>query len=195
LSDERKARRDALQQRIMISPPLMTDEPRQLFNELRSLLFGAANEGALRTPPQQILKLLKLSSDAKDAKDAKRSGEVVVTGGEKNQDRDRSLAHFERDDGAWFDFAITVARVSGEPLLILGYTFEIRFPTLESPRFVRFDVNLPGHENEGQGLRSHLHPGDDDLQVPAPFMSPLEVLDLVIYGMRLSPGRKPRAIR
>lgn len=51
------------------------------------------------------------------------------------------------------------------------------------PKFVRFDLNMPGHHNEAPGLRCHLHPGHDDLQVPAPFMKPLEIVDLCVYGL------------
>jgi hypothetical protein len=58
--------------------------------------------------------------------------------------------------------------------------------------FLRFDLNLPEHENQQRELRCHLHPGSDDVLVPAPMMSPLEVLDLFTHEARMPVGRKPR---
>jgi hypothetical protein len=49
------------------------------------------------------------------------------------------------------------------------------------------------HRNETRELRSHLHPGSDDILAPAPLMSPLEILGLFIDGLRRPEGRKPRA--
>jgi hypothetical protein len=118
-----------------------------------------------------------------------------IAGGEKNQARDRALPHLERDDGAWFDFTITV-RESGECLDLLAYAFEIRLLPRMGTSFLRFDLNLPGPRTEGaeaRELRCHLHPGSDDMRVPAPLMSPVEVLAFLIEGARL-PGRgDPRA--
>lgn len=72
----------------------------------------------------------------------------------------------------------------------MGYDFELRFPGLQPPTWIRLDLNLPGHDNDEDGLRSHLHPGNEDLQAPAPMLSPLELLDLFLHGFR---GRdKPR---
>ena len=83
-----------------------------------------------------------------------------------------------------------VARTSRGPLQLLAYDFELRFPEAQVPGWIRIDLNLPGHDNEEDGLRSHLHPGNDDLQAPAPLLSPLELLDLFLHGLR---GRgKPR---
>lgn len=108
----------------------------------------------------------------------------------KNFHRDPSLPHFRRDDGAWFDFSITVAQRRGG-LELIGYNFEIRFddgPT----RFIRFDLNEPDHHNEARHLRAHIHPGSDDLQLPSPLMSPLEVLEIVLHGLRADPERALR---
>ncbi|MFS8069055.1 MAG: hypothetical protein ACMG6S_22070, partial [Byssovorax sp.] len=46
-------------------------------------------------------------------------------------------------------------------------------------------LNLPGHGNEKRDLRCHLHPGSDDLLVPAPLLTPSELLTLFIEGARL----------
>jgi hypothetical protein len=58
--------------------------------------------------------------------------------------------------------------------------------------FLRFDYNLPAHRNEEREIRCHLHPGSDDILVPAPLMSPLEMLALFIDGLRWPEERKRR---
>ncbi|HET7504851.1 MAG TPA: hypothetical protein VFK02_27700, partial [Kofleriaceae bacterium] len=66
----------------------------------------------------------------------------------------------------------------------LAYGFEVYFPSRDPIAFVRFDLNLRGHDNDESGLRSHLHPGNDDLQLPSPVLTPAEGLLLVLYGCR-----------
>lgn len=119
-------------------------------------------------------------------------GAFCIFGGVKNQGRDASLPHFERSDGGWFDFSITVREARGG-LELLAYDFEMRFaPGMGAP-FIRFDMNLPDHRNDQRDLRCHLHPGSDDVLVPAPMMSPSEVLAFFIDGARLPADRKPRS--
>jgi hypothetical protein len=43
-------------------------------------------------------------------------------------------------------------------------------------------------------MRCHLHPGNDDLQVPAPLLSPGEVLDILLRSLGLRIERKPRHV-
>jgi hypothetical protein len=116
------------------------------------------------------------------------TGACCIVGGDKNQERDRSLRHFARDDGAWFDFSITV-REHGRQLTLLAYDFEIRFPPGTGTPFLRFDLNLPEHRNEDRELRAHMHPGSDDIIAPAPMMRPSELLTLFIDGLRLASNR------
>jgi hypothetical protein len=111
-------------------------------------------------------------------------------GGVKNFARDPGLPHFTRIDGAWFDFAVTVRRQRGAPLLLLAYDFEIRMPDeLSPPTFVRFDLNRPEHPNEYRGSRSHVHPGSDDFSVPFPLLSPAELLDVILHRVQLEDDR------
>ncbi|MBC7977651.1 MAG: hypothetical protein H7138_21960 [Myxococcales bacterium] len=154
--------------------------------------------GKLRTPPEQVNRLVALLPEPEAnlaaqlrARDL-HVGAYCIVGGAKNLKRDRSLAHFTRDDDAWFDFTITVREQAGQ-LELLAYDFEIRFPPGRGVPFVRFDLNLPAHRNEDRELRSHQHPGSDDLQMPAPLMTPTEVLALFVEGLRLATNRdKPR---
>jgi len=88
-------------------------------------------------------------------------------------------------DGAWFDFLPTGRGTSRGDVEILAYSCEIRFPDYLTtfPRFVRYDLNPPGHANEAAEMRCHVHPGHDDLKMTAPFIEPLEILDLCVYGL------------
>jgi len=113
-----------------------------------------------------------------------------IFGGDKNQARVRDRRHFERPDGAWFDFAITLSE-SKAGLELLAFDFEIRFSTDAAVPFIRFDLNLAGHANEAREMRCHVHPGSDEIQVPSPLMSPLEILELFIVQLR--PTRVGRA--
>lgn len=105
-----------------------------------------------------------------------------------------NVRNFRRDrqDGAWFDFQL-LAREHAGATSIIAYGFELRMHGDHPFPFVRFDLNPPGHGNDDEGLRSHLHLGTDDegYSVPAPVMSPLEILDLFLF--RLRDGARRRA--
>jgi hypothetical protein len=64
-------------------------------------------------------------------------------------------------------------------------------PGMGAP-FLRFDLNLPAHRNEQRELRCHLHPGSDDLLLPAPTMHSHELLWLFLNEIRLPAGRSAR---
>lgn len=113
-------------------------------------------------------------------------GKVAIVGGEKDQSRLKDLPRFKRSDGAWFHFTLTVAeRTKHQHVALVGYDFELVFPDGAQPAFVRFDLNPPDHHNEEEGLRSHMHPGTDDFSAPSPLMSPLEILDVLLYDLRI----------
>lgn len=177
-----------VQERICGTPPILPDTEDELLSALRKMLRGASDEGILANQPHEVFKFVKKTPPPPDASGM--PGAVAIVGGEKNQHRSKDLQHFLRDDGAWFDFSITVARRRGGPLELLAYDFELRFPGPRPPAWIRIDLNLPGTDNDQDGLRSHLHPGNDDLQAPAPLLSPLELLDQFIHGFR--GRRKPR---
>ena len=70
-------------------------------------------------------------------------------------------------------------------LKLLLLTIEIRFLEDNPTKFLRFDLNLPEHNNDNQGKRFHLHPGNDDLMIHASPMSPLEILHLFLYDLKM----------
>jgi hypothetical protein len=180
MSDARE-RRLRLQERILGQKPELPENARKLRGELCKTLIAAHNERLLHTAPGQIHDLVKLH----DA----RPPQCVIVGGAKNFKRNPDLPHFKRDDGAWFDFSITVEQQRRGPLELIGYEFEIRFPDGIHPGFIRFDLD---HRHEAQGLRSHLHPGNADLRVPSPLLGPDELLDLLLHGLRIE--RKARHV-
>jgi hypothetical protein len=169
---ERHQRAMALQQRICEVQPPLPQSIRALHQEVQALLREACEHRLLRNPMQDVFRLVRLKRDGVHWQ---------LTGGEKDFRRDRSSPCFERADGAWFDFAMTV-REERRGILLLAYNFEVRFPD-GTPRFLRYELNLPGHDNEGLGLRAHCHPGHDDIQAPAPLLGPLELLDVFIHGL------------
>lgn len=117
--------------------------------------------------------------------------EVTVAGGRKNFQRCEELVDLRMLDGGWICFAATL-RMSSEGLKIVAYNFERVFGSDAVPPWVRFDLNLPGHENEATGLRSHMHPGNDDVQLPAPIFAPHELLDTLLTTLGPREGRSPR---
>lgn len=167
---------------------------KDLLRALRNQLTGASDARVLSTPVCDILKHLQLAAEpalAKELPEPLRRGAFVITGGKKNQERSVDLAHFKRQDEAWFDFSIVGCEEAGT-VRVLAYDFEIRFPVGHGAPFFRFDLNLPDHRNQERELRCHLHAGSDDILVPAPPMTPTELLALCIHGIHPSASRTPR---
>ena len=166
-----------IQPRSLHAFSLEVEGAKNLYQQFSKTLNQAHNEGFLATKLFEIHKLLKMSQDQK---------QFIILGGlekvgTKNFKRSKDIPHFSRVDGCWFDFAITINEAK-KPAEIIGFDFEIRFPEIMPVQFVRFDLNLPGHNNQVDGLRFHSHPGSEDLMFHSPPMLPLEILHLFIYG-------------
>lgn len=183
------ARRQALQHRLVTSSDA-TFRPgtaQECFLEIRSYLIKASDQRLLEQSPSDIRALLPRPS----SRDASGTFDIAV-GNERNFRRTRDLPHFSRTDGAWFDFQLLVREHAGTAH-ILAYGFELRMPDERPFPFVRFDLNPQAHHNDDDGLRSHMHLGTDDdgFSIPAPIMSPLEILDLFLF--RLRPATRQRS--
>lgn len=167
--------------RVWDATPEMTVENAKKFRrqQIFSILNRAANERILKTEHHQIHRLLKLKESEEYGK-----GFFEILGGEKNFKRRRDIPHFERVDGCWFDFAILIDE-NPKNALIIGFDFEIRFPDDYPVKFLRFDLNTPGHDNELRGMRFHVHPGSDDFMIHAPPIHPLEILHLFLDGLSI----------
>ena len=174
-----------IQKRSLESTPMTVESANKLRGKLFKCLNKANDEGVLKTPLHEINKLLKLSKSEKDGK-----GFSEIVGGQRNFKRSKDIPHFERWDGCWFDFAILIDQ-NYQPAEIIGFNFEIRFPENSQINFLRFDLNLPNHNNEERGIRFHFHPGSDDLILHSPPMSPLEILHLFLYSLPIK--KRPRS--
>lgn len=165
-----------VQERLLEKTDLTVKSANFLRSEIFQCLTTASNDGLLNTKLNVIYKLLKITKPTK--------GIIEITGGQRNFTRLKEIPHFERFDGCWFDFAILVDE-NIKPAKIIGFNFEIRFLEDNPTKFLRFDLNLPEHNNEDKGKRFHLHPGNDDLMVHASPMSPLEILHLFLYDLKM----------
>jgi len=159
-----------------------------LFREIQSYLLNASDQKLIQEPPHEIYSQLRLTPLKDGLFD-------LSVGDTRNFKRDPQLPHFTRQDGGWFDFQLLIRETSAG-LEILAYDFELRLLDHSQISFVRFDVNPPDHQNEAKALRAHLHLNvdDDGMAVPAPLLSPFEVFDLFIHGIR-SMGRIRRVDR
>ena len=161
---------------------------RDVYKDIRRYLLQAADDKLLDGGQARVHDLLKF--------DSHRNGKHVITVGDvRNFRRDSSLPHFRRtEDHAWFDFLLVLAE-RARSVEILLYDFELRLPIEGGGcSFIRFDLNPPDHDNEADGLRSHMHINSDDdgMSVPAPVLSPYELLDAMVHGL-VPTGRVRRA--
>ncbi|WP_437765087.1 hypothetical protein WMF27_31820 [Sorangium sp. So ce281] len=188
-----------IQERVVGAwPQFEPTTPKQLLLELKAVLLEAHKAevdgiSVLGTSQNEINKWVKL--DPKDnPNDPERPavGPHIIVGGVKDFRREPESAHLVRGDGAWIHFTITVNWDGRKRLSLIAYDFEIVFPPGHSPRFIRVDLNEPGHENETRELRSHIHPGNDDLLLPAPVLAPAEILHYFLHGLR---ARDPEKLR
>jgi hypothetical protein len=185
---------DAVQDHTLEREIVLPSRAKALWLELRNALIAASNRRLLRTSPGAILKQVRMLDEpppmlAEQLSTHKlREGAYCIVSGDKSYDRDRSTAHLVRDDGAWFDFTITVREHAGK-LDLITYNFEICFPYAMGAPFLRFDLNIPEHRNQQRELRSHLHPGSDDIYVPSPKMHPAELIALFVSGLRRPASR------
>lgn len=168
---------------------------KDLKNMLRARVARAFEEGVLAANGTHLIQ-------SKTSPRKGRAQDIAVWGGvEINQKRDPNLPHVRRTDGAWFDFHIELRTYDGDltehrgTLELLGYGYEIRFPTELGcgVPWLRFDLNLPGHPNETREVRAHFHPGDDDLQAPSAILRPDEALEILLPDLLQLPDKRRRS--
>lgn len=159
--------------------------PKDLYLDIRSYLVKASDRRFLRESQHEIRRLLLIDDEPKKRKEWPDDLTWSMSiGAVRNFRRDRNHPHLTRQDDAWFDFQL-LCRSKDRATEILAYDWEIRFDDKSPVSFVRLDLNPPAHDNEADGLRSHLHLSSDDdgHSVPAPIMTPFEVLDLLLFGL------------
>src|SRR5260370_3539587 len=177
-----------LQVRLQNSLGPLPSTARGLYEDLGRVWGRAVLDEGLQNGEYGVSNLLRISQGTPTA-----NGMVfVLTGGPKDFDRvSGALSPKERlvrEDAAVIHFSLTVLERAGS-IELLAYDFEIYFPSGEPISFLRFDLNRRGHDNEELGIRSHIHPGHGDLQLPSPTMTPVRTLTSFIYR-----GRPRRAV-
>ena len=182
---------EQLQDRVLgARPPERWKKPSELLLALKRTLRDGYATDLLSSPDSILEKWVQLDPKVHpNAPGPPANGPHEIVGGVKSS-RDPRDAHLKRNDGAWIHFKITVNWDGKEEVQLVSYDFEIVFPAGHTPPWLRIDLNEPGHDNEG--LRSHVHPGNDDLMAPAPMMAPEEILDLFVHGLRPRDAENPR---
>lgn len=73
-------------------------------------------------------------------------------------------------------------RLSKGEWVIVAYSFQIdrSDPPAGAPSYIRYDYTETAHADAVKEPWSHLTPGDDNIRVPAPVLSPIELVHLFI---------------
>jgi hypothetical protein len=93
-------------------------------------------------------------------------------------DKGPTDSHFNLESGSRLSFGITLREGNGRCSLV-GYRFQLNLPEGRSPSFYRFDLNDKAHEKPLDEPRCHYHPGVEDVRLPCPALTPLDVLDRI----------------
>lgn len=150
-----------------------------LFLALKSVLRDAYEEDRLKCTLSDIDKNVQLVPGQRDLGAV---GAWEIVGGIKDFKRRPESARLRRSDGAWVHFSVATCCRAPNQLDVLAYNFELVFARGERAqehcsRFVRVDLNLEKSDNNRiRELRSHLHPGHDDIQLPWPVAEPANLL-------------------
>jgi hypothetical protein len=159
---ERAAKRDmeiSEQYSVLSLPP-----PKKLLQQLRAYLIARQDDGH----PGTKLYSMKLAGS---------TDETQINLG-PTIDKGETAEHFRFRSGARLSFGITV-RDRNQHSELFAYRFDYRAPD----RFLRFDLNGKPHPNPLREPRAHLHPGAEDIRVPTPPLTPIEVLDLLFFAV------------
>jgi hypothetical protein len=86
-------------------------------------------------------------------------------------------SHFYLASGSRLSLGITL-RETNRRCSLVSYRFQLNLPEGILPSFYRFDLNEKAHETP-LFERCHFHPGIDEVRLPCPALTPLEVLDRI----------------
>jgi hypothetical protein len=183
-----KTRQIIQSRQIEALPNFRVNSARVLWAAVFQLLNMASDDGILAATQAELRGLIKLTPQPKQGKNVMA---VMVGAATKNFKRDPAQPHIRRQDGSWFDFSILIDETQ-KPAEIIGFDFEMRFPEGFPVAFLRYDLNTPGHHNQDDGLRFHIHPGSDDLMIHSAPIEPIEILQQFLYGLPIPV--KPRTV-
>lgn len=175
------ARISALEVEASVSTinPELPASPRLLRAQIHTSLIHASDEGLLRSAPHEVFQLLNVSTTPDRMFASLTCGESFDKGQEDGN-------FLYRADGARLSFSMTVRFPDGDFPQLDAYRFHVRFPADSVPQFIRIDLNRPGLTVDPiLEPRSHVHPGTDALRLPAPIMSPLQLVHAFLYDLSL----------
>ncbi|MEM9461324.1 MAG: hypothetical protein AAGF11_44580 [Myxococcota bacterium] len=181
-----------MSERIAKTAPLIdVRSPRDYLDRvIRTQLLNAVNEGMLAVGPHEISRHVRIDDQSKQVPPDTHAADLV--GGRRNNKRREALADLRTPDGGWLSFSAVLRPKDGK-VEVVAYNVERVYRRDDCPHWIRFDFSPPGHDNDQRGMRSHVHPGDDDLQLPAPIFAPHELIALLLDPPGPSDTRKPRA--
>lgn len=174
-----------LQERLRDSLGMLPASASSVYVNLISIARRAITSDVLITSPYDLQRLIKLSEPTR-AND----GHLVyaIAGGPKDFTRLQAgiepSTRLVREDSAVIHFSLTLKERPEQPVELVAYNFEIYFPSREPLEFIRFDLNFHGTDNDDLGLRCHMHPNHEDIQIPSAILTPDEILYFLLYRCR-----------
>jgi hypothetical protein len=93
-------------------------------------------------------------------------------------DKGPTKSHFYLESGSRLSFGITV-RETNRGCSLVAYRFQMNLPDDNSPSFYRFDLNDRKHDTPLFEPRCHVHVGIEEIRLPCPALTPLDVLDRI----------------
>ena len=106
------------------------------------------------------------------------SGGVIRLSVGPSFDKGPRESHFYLESGSRLSFGIELREANGRCSLV-AYRFHLSLPEGQSPSFYRFDLNDKAHDSPLHEPRCHYHVGADDVRLPCPALTPLEVFDRI----------------
>ena len=93
-------------------------------------------------------------------------------------DKGPTTQHFYLESESRLSFGIEIRETQGRCSLV-AYRFHFSLPDGMSPSFYRFDLNSQAHGTPLTEPRAHYHVAIEDIRLPSPVLTPLEVLDRI----------------
>lgn len=102
-------------------------------------------------------------------------GEFLINVGPTS---DREQGGIVFNSGARLAIGITL-RANQTGATLLSHRYRLDLPDAAGLKFIRIDLGQKENSNPLHVPRSHLHPGFENVHVPFPVMSPLDILDRI----------------
>lgn len=164
---------------------------REFATEIRRCLIHAYDDDSLGTSPNEIFNKLRFMEHPQP------DGSVVATvlGGPFRDSDTQTQPFISRADGAILSFTVVARYGRGGDLEDASGRFHMKFREDSSPPFVRIDINSKAQSGEPLvEPRFHVHPGDKEIRIPLPSMTPCEILFKLLSGTPHpgEPRRRPK---